>query len=61
MFSALNIWNSREKFWRTYLPRIGNTWVVLGSEARKIAHRLEDKRTHGACKIISGAIFTSRR
>lgn len=47
-FAALNMWNAREKFWREYLPRIGNTWVVLGNEARKIARRLEDKRTHGA-------------
>lgn len=47
-FAALNMWNAREKFWRKYLPRIGNTWVVLGNEARKIARRLEDKRTHGA-------------
>lgn len=47
-FAALKMWNARETFWREYLPRIGNTWVVLGSQAQKIARRLEDKRTHGA-------------
>ena len=46
-FSALKMWNARENFWRGYLPRIGNTWVVLGSQAQEIARRLEDKRTHG--------------
>ena len=45
--TALNMWNAREKFWRQYLPRIGVTWVVLGNEAQQIAHRLQDKRTHG--------------
>ena len=45
--TALNMWNAREKFWREYLSRIGNTWVVLGSNARRIARRLQDRRKHG--------------
>ena len=45
--NALEMWDAREKFWRNYLPRIGNTWVVLGSNAQRIAYRLKDRRTHG--------------
>ena len=51
--NALNMWNAREKFWREYLPRIGNTWVVLGVDAQRIARRLQDRRTHG--KLLGGA------
>lgn len=43
----INMWNAREDFWRNYLPYIGITWVVLGSNAKKIAYRLENKRKHG--------------
>lgn len=45
--NALNMWDAREEFWREYLPRIGNTWVVLGVDAQRIAYRLQDRRTHG--------------
>ena len=52
--NALNMWNAREEFWSEYLPRIGNTWVVLGSNAQRIARRrLQDQRKHG--KLLGSA------
>jgi len=33
-------WRYRKKFWEAYLPYIDDTWVVMGSTARRIARNL---------------------
>ena len=43
----IKMWDEREFFWKFYLPYIGNTWVVLGSNAQEIAYQLKDMRIHG--------------
>ena len=40
-------WRYREKFWREYLPRISNTWIFLGKNARIEAAKLSNLN-HGS-------------
>ncbi|MDC0206415.1 EH signature domain-containing protein [Nitrospinae bacterium] len=35
--SADTKWEYRRKFWEAYLPKISNTWVILGREAKRLA------------------------
>ena len=35
--SADTKWEYRRKFWEAYLPKITNTWVILGREAKRYA------------------------
>lgn len=37
------MWSYREKFWRAYLPHIVNTWIFLGSDAKSIVRKFDNK------------------
>ena len=50
-------WSYREEFWRKYLPRISNTWIFFGREAKRLAR--QSNLNHGTLKNGNGnqAVF----
>jgi hypothetical protein len=50
-----NMWDTREKFWQKYLPKITNTWVFLGKDGQIIAKRLSEEVLLGYGELFGGA------